>query len=93
MKINKSVTDSQKISDVSDTTPKQETQKATVNPDLESRWSNFVAEQASQGGAVDPNALVQEVLRESYLQTTEDLRFMRRKSNTSMSVRKKFVSI
>jgi hypothetical protein len=29
----------------------------------------------ANGGAVDPNALVQEVLRESYLQTTEDLRF------------------
>ena len=27
------------------------------------------------GGSTDPNALVQEVLRESYLQTTEDLRF------------------
>ena len=27
------------------------------------------------GGAIDPNALVQAVLRESYLQTTEDLRF------------------
>ena len=75
MKINKSVTDSQKTSDVSDTTSKQETQNATVNPDLQSRWDSFVSEQAQQGGAVDPNALVQEVLRESYVQTTEDLRF------------------
>ncbi len=30
---------------------------------------------ASKAGAVDPNALVQFVLRECYLQTTEDLRF------------------
>ncbi len=29
----------------------------------------------SKAGAVDPNALVQFVLRESYIQTTEDLRF------------------
>ena len=32
-------------------------------------------ETAAAGGAVDPNALVQHVLRESYLQTTEDLKF------------------
>ncbi|MDQ2986274.1 MAG: hypothetical protein M3R13_06070 [Armatimonadota bacterium] len=37
------------------------------------RWEEFVKE--TEGGAVDPNALVQEVLRESYLQTTEDLRY------------------
>ena len=30
---------------------------------------------AAAGGAVDPNALVQQVLREAYEQTTEDLRF------------------
>lgn len=39
------------------------------------RWSTFVAELVANGGAIDPNALVQYVLRESYLQTTEDLRF------------------
>ncbi len=33
------------------------------------------SEEAASGGSVDPNALVQHVLRESYLQTTEDLRF------------------
>jgi hypothetical protein len=75
MKINKSATDSQKLSTTPEAVPKQEAEKKTVNPDLESRWSNFVSEQAKQGGAVDPNALVQEVLRESYMQTTEDLRF------------------
>jgi len=42
---------------------------------LQSRWSNFIADMASQGGAVDANALVEAVLREAYLQNTEDLRF------------------
>ena len=42
---------------------------------LRSRWADFVAEAAANGAAIDPNALVQYVLRESYLQTTEDLRF------------------
>lgn len=39
------------------------------------RWEDFVSTLASGGGPVDPNALVQYVLRESYLQTVEDLRF------------------
>lgn len=34
-----------------------------------------MTERESKNISVDPNALVQEVLRESYLQTTEDLRF------------------
>src|SRR5688500_2062324 len=37
-----------------------------------SAWEHLVA---SNAGAVDPNALVQYVLRASYLQTTEDLKF------------------
>jgi hypothetical protein len=37
------------------------------------RWEEFVKETAD--GAIDPNALVQHVLRESYLQTTEDLKY------------------
>ena len=37
-------------------------------------FASFTSEMASNGGAVDPNALVQYVLRESYMQTTEDLR-------------------
>ena len=41
------------------------------------RWEEFVKETAD--GAVDPNALVQHVLRESYLQTTEDLRYFAEK--------------
>jgi hypothetical protein len=40
-----------------------------------SRWMELVAELDAQGAAIDVNALVQWVLRESYLQTTEDLRF------------------
>ena len=75
MKINKSAQDSQNISNTSDTAPKQEAQKATVGPNLQSRWDSFVSKEAEQGGAVDPNAIVQYVLRESYMQTTEDLRF------------------
>jgi chromosome segregation ATPase len=39
------------------------------------RLTRYVQALQGKGGAVDPNALVQEVLRESYLQTTEDLRF------------------
>ena len=50
-----------------------------MSSDMQSRWAAFVADQAAGGGAVDPNALVQEVLRESYLQTTEDLRFFAEK--------------
>jgi hypothetical protein len=43
------------------------------------RFAVFFESVASSGGAIDPNALVQEVLRESYLQTTEDLRFFAEK--------------
>ena len=75
MKINRSAIDSQNVSNVSDAAPKQELQKASSNSNLQSRWDSFVSEAAGQGGAVDPNALVQHVLRESYVQTTEDLRF------------------
>jgi hypothetical protein len=39
------------------------------------RFTRYVQALQGKGGAVDPNALVQEVLRESYLRTTEDLRF------------------
>src|SRR5512141_2320777 len=50
-----------------------------MSSEMQSRWGAFVADQAASGGGVDPNALVQEVLRESYLQTTEDLRFFAEK--------------
>lgn len=75
MKINRSATDSQKLSNTPEAAPKQEALKPDLKESLESRWSGFVSEVAAQGGAVDPNALVQYVLRESYMQTTEDLRF------------------
>ena len=42
---------------------------------FQSRWNSFVQQIAQTGGPVDPDALVQYVLREAYLQTTEDLRF------------------
>jgi hypothetical protein len=47
---------------------------ATTSETGAERWAGFVSESAANGGAVDPNALVQYVLRESYLATTEDLR-------------------
>jgi hypothetical protein len=64
-------TDSTEIKSNSSQTIKE----TKTGPSLESRWENFVSNTATSGGAVDPNALVQHVLRESYLQTTEDLRF------------------
>jgi hypothetical protein len=75
MKINRTGIDSQQISNTTEASAKQEVKKAPVSSDVQSRWDNFVSEQSTQGGAMDPNALVQYVLRESYMQTTEDLRF------------------
>ena len=37
------------------------------------------SEKETHDGAIDPNALVQQVLRDSYLQTTEDLRYFAEK--------------
>lgn len=39
-----------------------------------SAWKQLVSARAAHGGATDPNALVQYVLYESYLETSEDLR-------------------
>ncbi|HEY7162807.1 MAG TPA: hypothetical protein VH815_16215 [Acidobacteriota bacterium] len=75
VKINKSAIDSQQISNTPEPAPKQEAKKTSTFTELQSGWSSFVSKDAEQGGAIDPNALVQEVLRESYVQTTEDLRF------------------
>ena len=44
-----------------------------ATPELQSRWADFVTEQSVGGG--DVNALVQQVLRESYLDNTKDLYF------------------
>jgi hypothetical protein len=41
----------------------------------QSAWKQLVSSRAAQGGDVDLNALVQHVLYESYLETSEDLRF------------------
>jgi hypothetical protein len=75
MKITRSPIDSQPVSNAPQAAPKEEVKKAPVSAEIQSRWDTFTSEQATQGGAMDPNALVQEVLHESYVQTTEDLRF------------------
>jgi len=75
MKINRSPIDSQQVSNTPEAAPKQDVQKASVTSQVQSRWDNSLSDQTKQGGAVDPNAVVQSVLRESYMQTTEDLRF------------------
>ncbi len=50
--------------------------KLLVDPAAGStEWGKFCESLASDGVPIDPNALVQEVLRESYQQTTEELRF------------------
>jgi antitoxin component HigA of HigAB toxin-antitoxin module len=53
----------------------QQIQAEKTNLGIASTWDTFVSQQAQSGGAVDPNALVQDVLKQSYLQTTEDLKF------------------
>ena len=49
----------------------QPIQAEKTNRGIASHWDSFVTESANSGGAVDPNALVQDVLRESYMQTTK----------------------
>ena len=39
------------------------------------KWISFIENQANAGGTIDVNTLVQLVLREAYLSSTEDLRF------------------
>lgn len=45
-----------------------------VSAQVQGRWANFISGLAVNG-ATDVNALVQAVLRESYLETTKDLQF------------------
>jgi hypothetical protein len=52
-----------------------------TDPEPPSRWADLVNDLAGGGAPVDPNVLVQSVLRESYLQTTEDLRSYAEKVN------------
>lgn len=51
----------------------RELAKNPSSPDAARTWREFIA--AARPSAIDVNALVQWVLRESYLQQTEDLRF------------------
>jgi hypothetical protein len=47
---------------------------APASSELQSRWAEFVGKQAV-GGGIDVNALVQHVLRDAYLENTQDLYF------------------
>ena len=49
-----------------------------ANSDLQGRWSEFCGKM-SMSGNVDINALVQAVLRDSYMETTKDLHFYAQK--------------
>ena len=51
------------------------------SPELQSRWAEYVAQvqSGSEGYGLDVNGLVQWVLREAYLQNTEDLHFYAQK--------------
>ena len=48
---------------------------------IQSRWANFIADMNAgpTGGCIDVNALVQEVLRQSYSEQTSDLEFYAQK--------------
>jgi len=56
--------------------------------ELQSRWTEYIGQVAQAGGAVDVNALVQSVLREAYMQTTEDLRFYAEKVSFYNNIKK-----
>lgn len=55
---------------------------------LQDKWTDFVTRMKIAGGAVDINALVQWVLRESYQETTEDLYFYAEKVKFFNAVKK-----
>jgi hypothetical protein len=55
---------------------------------LQSRWTDFLSKASMQGGPMDVNALVQHVLRESYLETTQDLYFYAEKVKFFNGVKK-----
>ncbi len=50
----------------------------STNAQIQGRWADFVS-QLSVNGTEDVNALVQEVLRESYTESTQDLNFYAQK--------------
>jgi hypothetical protein len=52
-----------------------------ANPVLQSRWSNFIADVSTRSGEqIDVGALVQWVLREAYVATSQDLQFYAEKT-------------
>ncbi|MDP7038603.1 MAG: hypothetical protein QGI45_05555 [Myxococcota bacterium] len=60
-----------------------------VSDSLTSRWSEFIADVASnKGGMVDINSLVQMVLREAYTENTTDLHFYAQKVRYFNEVKK-----
>ena len=60
-----------------------------TDAELQARWSDFVSEASSGMGAIDVDALVQWVLRESYQETTQDLYFFAQKVKFFNEVKKK----
>ncbi len=76
MKINKTATDSQKISNAPETAPKQEVKKRRFHLQIFNQDGiGLYLMMLSKVALLIRNTLVQDVLRESYMQTTEDLRF------------------
>jgi hypothetical protein len=59
--------------DKADASSDTKTIQTGISSNTKDSWQDM-ARARQNGGAVDPNALVQHVLRESYLQTTEDLK-------------------
>lgn len=47
----------------------------TVDPDASGEWSPFIQDSSPGASSIDANALVQEVLKESYSDTQEDLKY------------------
>ena len=46
--------------------------------DIHGRWTGFVGSKAATGAALDPEALIQQVLQESVLQLNEELKYRKR---------------
>ncbi|MBN1960469.1 MAG: hypothetical protein JW841_05945 [Deltaproteobacteria bacterium] len=61
---------------------------AAPSSEIQKRWSEFVNKMAVNGGCIDPNALVQQVLRDAYLSSTEDLHLFAKKVKFYNEIRK-----
>jgi hypothetical protein len=59
-----------------------------TSSDLQSRWAEYIGQVNTGEGGLDVNALIQWVLRESYLQNTEDLNFYAQKVKYYNDVKK-----